>query len=80
MGRQARALPPSTPVRFGVLCSWLGTGIAVALIAAAFFVPIDFPEGGADYILVKGMLFVVPAITALVVGWGIRYLAMLLRW
>lgn len=60
--------------RFGILCSWLGTGIAIVLIGAAIFLPIAATGNRKDYILDKLMLFVAPAIVALVVGWGIRYL------
>ena len=70
----------STLIRFGILCSWLGTGIAVVLIGAAIFLPIDFSGNGEDDILAKLMLLVAPAIIALVVGWGIRYLLTVLRW
>jgi hypothetical protein len=78
--RQPRSPWTPTPIRFGFLCSWLGTGIAVALIGAALFLPIDVDASGADYILVKVMLLVAPAIVALVLGWGIRYLLAVLRW
>lgn len=61
-------------IRFGILCSWLGTGIAVALIGAAIFLPISLPGDREDYVTAKLMLLVAPAIVALVVGWGIRYL------
>jgi hypothetical protein len=50
------------------------------LIGAALFLPIDVDASGADYILVKVMLLVAPAIVALVLGWGIRYLLAVLRW
>lgn len=63
-----------TMARFGILCSWLGTGIAIVLIGAAIFLPIAATGNRKDYILDKLMLFVAPAIVALVVGWGIRYL------
>lgn len=60
-------------IRFGILCSWLGTGIAVVLIGMAIFLPITFPGSREDYITAKLMLFVAPAIVALVLGWGVRY-------
>lgn len=66
-------------IRIGMLCSWLGTGIAVALIGAAIFLAIDFRGSGEDMILVGFMLFVAPAIVALVLGWGTRSVLTLLR-
>lgn len=60
-------------IRFGILCSWLGTAIAVALIAAAIFLPISIPGDRQEYVMAKLMLLVAPAIVALVIGWGIRY-------
>jgi hypothetical protein len=65
--------------RFGILCSWLGTGIAAVLIGAAIFLPIASTENREDYVLAKLMFFVAPAIVALVLGWGIRYLLTVLR-
>jgi hypothetical protein len=70
----------STVSRLGILCSWLGTGIAVVLIGAAIFLPIDFRGNGEDNVLARLMLLVAPAIVALVLGWGIRYLLTVLRW
>jgi hypothetical protein len=60
-------------IRFGILCSWLGTGIAVALIGAALFLPMDFPGDRKEYVMAKLMLLAAPAIVALVLGWGMRY-------
>jgi len=66
-------------LRFAIAFSWLGTGIAVLLVGAAIFLPIDFGASGEDYVLVKSMLLVAPAIVALILGWGTRYLITELR-
>lgn len=60
--------------RVAILCSWLGTGIAAALIGAALFLPLDLPGNREDEVMARLMLFVAPAIVALILGWGIRYL------
>lgn len=78
--RRARSPWAPKPTRFGILCSWLGSGIAVVLIGAALFLPIDVGGSGGDYVLAKVMLLVAPAIVALVVGWGIRCVLTVLRW
>jgi len=59
--------------RFGVLCSWLGTGIAVLLLGAALFLPITGSGNREDYILARVLVLVLPAAVALLIGWGIRY-------
>jgi hypothetical protein len=60
--------------RFAILCSWLGTAIAVALVGAALFLPVSLPGNREDVVTARLMLFVAPAIVALILGWGIRYL------
>jgi hypothetical protein len=70
----------STLIRIGILCSWLGTGIAMMLIGAAICLLIDFRGSGEDNLLARLMLLVAPAIVALVLGWGARYLATMPRW
>jgi hypothetical protein len=67
-------------MRIGILCSWLGTGIAMALIGAATCVLIDFHGNGEDNLLARLMLLVAPAIMALVLGWGARYWLTMPRW
>lgn len=66
-------------IRFGIVCSWLGTGIAAMLVGAALFLPIDSLASGEEYVFVKLMLLVAPAIVALILGWGARYLLMELQ-
>ena len=59
--------------RFGILCSWLGTGIAVLLIGCALLLPM---AGGADResaIFARIVLMVIPGAAALLLGWGVRY-------
>lgn len=48
--------------RFGILCSWLGTGIAVVTIGAAVFLPITGSGNRDVYIIARVILLVAPSV------------------
>ena len=58
--------------RFGKLCGWTGTAIAILLIGLALWPP-DFTNGRNDYIYARVLFLVIPGIAAFLIGQAIRY-------
>ena len=59
--------------RFGSLCGWTGTGIAILLIGAALLLPITSGGDRGDYIFSRVLFLVIPGIAAFLIGQAIRY-------
>jgi hypothetical protein len=59
--------------RFGRLCGWTGTGIAILLIGAAILLPITSGGDRGDYIFSRVLFMVIPGAAAFLIGQGIRF-------
>jgi multisubunit Na+/H+ antiporter MnhG subunit len=59
--------------RFGRLCGWTGTGIAILLIGAALLLPITSGGDRGDYIFSRVLFLVLPGVAAFLIGQAIRY-------
>jgi hypothetical protein len=58
--------------RFGRLCGWTGTGIAILLIGAAVLLPVA-AEPPPDYIFSRVLFLVIPGVVAFLLGQAIRF-------
>jgi hypothetical protein len=59
--------------RFGRLCGWTGTGIAILLIGSAFLLPITSGGDRGEYIFSRVLFLVIPGVVAFLIGQAIRF-------